>query len=257
MEICLEVYFENKPASSGGNEMLELNLLLNTVNNDLGQFALKSSWRLLMHNIEFKLSDSASNDSTLFEFNLLRSSCYLLLNCYMSQRLAIFKAVYPERASSAFLNSVLKYTEQILSSFKGGCGEVAASKPRPDKEDKFLLILNKLLEFYLLLALNVSGQESVESRIGEQLTKLCQLLIYYSEDSLSSQNPLNDAQSIGSDLLSSIGLNILAKKSPLHVKFRFFAKCMAICLLKQILIVSQNDQSTIEEERESPGTGKK
>ncbi len=255
MEICLEVYFDNKPSTcvNANSDMIELNLLLSNVNNDLGQFSAKSSWRPLMENIEFKLNSSnETNNETLFEFSLLRSSCYLLLNCYMSQRLSIYKAVYPDRGSVVFTQTLLKYTEQILNSFFATSSADFVSKPRPGKEEKFLLILNKLVEFYLLLALNVSGQSgfmALESRIGEQLTKLCQLLIYYSEDSLSRQNPLNDSQSMGSDLLSSIGLNILAKKSPLSVKFRFFSKCMAICLLKQILIV--NKIPTIKEENSS------
>jgi hypothetical protein len=233
--------------------MIELNLLLNNVNNDLGQFPAKSAWRPLMENIEFKLNNSnETNTENLFEFNLLKSSCYLLLNCYMSQRLSIYKAVYPDRGSVVFTQTLLKYTEQILDSFFSNSTDFV-SKPNPGKEEKFLLVMNKLIEFYLLLALNVSGQNglmAMESQIGQQLTKLSQLLIYYSEDSLSNQNPLNDAQSMGSDLLSSIGLNILAKKSPLSVKFRFFCKCMAICLLKQILIV--NKVLTINEENSGP-----
>jgi hypothetical protein len=253
LEICLEVYFDNRPTTSNstGNDHLELNLLLANSTSDLGQFGPRSAWRLLMENIEFKLNNEPHhNDETLFEFGLLRSSSYMLLNCYMSQRLSIYKAVYPERGSVLFTQTLLKYTDQIVSSFflSSPSGGEVVSKPRAGKEEKFLLILNKLVELYLLLALNVTGQNalvSVESRIGEQLAKLCQLLVYYGEDSLSSQNPLNDSQgSMGSDLLSSIGLNILAKKSPLSLKFRFFCKCMAICLLKQILIVNNEPSET-------------
>ena len=71
--------------------------------------------------------------------------------------------------------------------------------------------------------------------------QLSSLLLYYGEDTLSNQNPLNDGQSIGSDLLATIGLNILAKKSQFSLQFRFYCRCMSICILKQLLIVSESD----------------
>ncbi len=54
------------------------------------------------------------------------------------------------------------------------------------------------------------------------------------KDVLSSQNPLKHSQSVGSDLLSSIGLSILAKKSPFSIEFRAYARCLSVILLKKI-----------------------
>lgn len=247
LEMCLEVYFENKPANAN-TEMIELNILINNSKNELGQLPAKSSWRLLMDNIEFKMNDPNDSSTPIFEITLLKNSSYLLLNCYMSQRVTIFKAIFTDRTSSGFLNTLYKYCDQLASTFLLTSTGTTSSQPKPGGEEKFVLIVNKLIEFYLLMGMNLnhSASSKFESKIGEQLTKLCQVLIYYGEDSLSNQNPLNDVQTTGSDLLSSIGLNILAKKSPLSLKFRFFAKCMAICLLKQILIT---DGKQVNEEK--------
>ncbi len=257
LELCLEVYFEKSLSassssfltdasvngSSNNSSKLELNLLLNNMNNDLGTFSSKSEWKTLMDNIEFKLNNISQNQDSIFELNLLKNSSYLLLNCYMSQRLAIYKAIYPDRSSSLFSQVLLKYTEQIVNCFLD-TNQANNSKPRVEKEAKFVLIFTKLVEFYLLLALNLNSNLRNESNIGKQVLKLCQLLIFYGEDTLTNQNPLNDSQSLGSDLLSSIGLNILAKKSPLSIRFRFFCKCMAICLLKQILVTKIDEKKS-------------
>lgn len=59
----------------------------------------------------------------------------------------------------------------------------------------------------------------------------------------TQKNPTNETSQ---SLLSSIGLNlnILAKKSPYSITFRFFARCMAICLLKQVMIVNEEEKTT-------------
>lgn len=116
------------------------------------------------------------------------------------------------------------------------------SKPKPGKEEKFIVVLNRLIEFYLSI-LYEANSNLVETKIGEQIIRLSALLTFYGEDTLSNQNPTNDGQYIGSELLSSFGLNILAKKSQFSVQFRFYCRCMAICLLKQILILNESDRS--------------
>ncbi|CAF0782953.1 unnamed protein product [Brachionus calyciflorus] len=223
LELCIEVFYETSRSDLDCEE-IEKNLLLSKTGTN------SDGWKILMNEIDF-IKIVQNNLDDLFESKLLQNSSYLLLNCYMTQRLALLKA------SMSYEDGCLKYTEKILSSFLNG-----QSKPRCSKEEKFILILNKLLDFYLNLAINSSGNLKLETIIGEQILKLVNLLSFYGEDTLSANNPCSEGQSLGSDLLASIGLNILAKKSQFSLKFRFFCRSMAICLLKQVLIVKNLDQ---------------
>ena len=184
-----------------------------------------------MNNTEFKLNISKSNQSAddLFEYKFLQHSSYLLLYGYMSQRLALYKDIYGEK-SKQFIDSVLNYTNQILEKFSNTDKLLITSRPRENKEEKFLLIFNRLIEFYIQL---LNETKSCESKIVEQLIQLGTLLTFYGEDTLSNQNPVNDSQS----LLASIGINILAKKSPFSVQFRIFARCMSVSILKKLRLV--------------------
>lgn len=190
-----------------------------------------------MNELEFKLNSAPTNDShpDLFEYKLLQHSSYLILNAYMTQRAALIKA--SSSGESDHMASIINYCENILGSFFQA-GTTMLSRPRTGKEEKFILVVNRLLE--LLLSAMYSSRV-FEHKIGELLVRLASLLIYYSEDSLSTQNPTNDNQS----LLSSIGINIniLAKKSPYSIKFRFYTRCMAICIIKQVMIVDDGDCS--------------
>ena len=127
------------------------------------------------------------------------------------------------------------------------------SRPKVSKEEKFILIVSKLLEFYLVAKKNLNSS-LMESKLGEQLIKLSSLLSFYGEDTLTNQNPMNDSQSYGSDLLSSIGLNILSKKSQFSVQFRFYCRAMSICILKQILIVSNESPKSSPSKNETTNT---
>ena len=224
-------------------------------------------WKLIMNEIDYKLNGSqnfvdcpqgaAQGEEELvdlFEYRCLKHSSYLLLYSYIHQRCAVFRAMYQSEKSVEYADVLLKYTAQLLkilstsSHQRSGVfikqlGGLIQSKPKPPKEEKFILILNKLIEIYLAIMYNCNSS-LIQSRVGEQLIQLSVLLSHYGEDSLTNQNPINDGQSMGSDLLASIGLNILAKKSPYKLEFRFFARCMAICLLKQIIIVNSTTTTT-------------
>jgi hypothetical protein len=187
-------------------------------------------WRNVMNNIEFKLNISKNQSADdLFEYKFLQHSSYLLLYAYMSQRLALYKAIYTEK-SKEFTDSILGYSGQILEKFLNTDKLLITSRPRENKEEKFLLIFNRLIEFYIQL---LNESKSCESRIVEQLIQLGTLLSFYGEESLSNQNPINDSQS----LLASIGINILAKKSPFSVQFRLFARCLSVSILKKLRLV--------------------
>jgi hypothetical protein len=215
IELCIEIYFETNRESEENK-----------------------SWLTIMDNIEFKLHSFDTDTDSLeqdFEFKCLQNSSYLLLNAYMIQRVTVFKATFNNETSLDFYDVLIKYVTKILSSFLNNANPKNTSRPKPLKEEKFILIVNKLLEIYLHI-MQTANSSLIENKIGEQLVQLSTLLGFYGEDSLSNQNPLNESQSIGSDLLSSIGLNILAKKSQFSVNFRFYCRCMAICILKQIVL---------------------
>ena len=141
-----------------------------------------------MDEIEFKLNSASSNNNTnsnescdLFEFKLLAHSCYLTLNAYMIQRAALIKAsANNEHQHVAYL---LKYCENVLGTFFQA-QTTMFSKPKPGKEEKFILVCNRLLEFFLT-AMYVN--RAFEHKIGELVIRLATLLNYYGEDSLSNQ----------------------------------------------------------------------
>jgi hypothetical protein len=149
------------------------------------------------------------------------------------------------RVNSVPHSNLLDYTHKLLSLFLSGEARMNAQATGL-QEEKLILIFQKLIEFYLL-TMKDKVASSAEGQVGDQIVQLSTLLSYYGEDCLTSQNPLNEssttASSIGSDLLSTLGLkNILAKKSPFSVNFRFYAKCMSICLMKQI-VLNRNEPS--------------
>ena len=220
LEICIGVFFETGQVDMDSDEM-EKNLLLSKPS------CMANNWKELMNQIDF-VKIGQFNLDDLFELKLLQNSAYLLLNCYMYQRLAILKA------SNSYQHDCLKYTEKILSAFCTGL-----SKPKCLNEEKAILIFNQLLECFLTLSVTCADNFEIEKIIGNQMVRLINLFVYYGEDILSAQNPCNEGQSIGSDLLASIGLNILAKKSQFSLKFRFYCRSMAICLIKQILVIKK------------------
>lgn len=112
------------------------------------------------------------------------------------------------------------------------------SRPKAGKEEKFIPVLNNILSNFVLVV-NNSNSPLIESKVGESLIVLSNLLTFYGEDNITGQNPINDAQSTGTDFLASITFNILAKKSPLSVRFRFYVRCMAICILKQVIVAQE------------------
>lgn len=138
-----------------------------------------------MNEIEFKLNSSSSsnesNGNDLFEINLLKHSCYLTLNAYMIQRSALVKA--SSSSNDEFHAHLLNYCGNILGTFFQAQSTML-SRPMPNKEEKFILILNRLLEFYLTI---LYGSKSLESKVGEQVARLASLLTFYGEDSLSNQ----------------------------------------------------------------------
>jgi hypothetical protein len=220
LELCLDVFFETNRSNDDLESSAKKNAILlndNLINDSI-------YWKCLMEEIEFRLNNYS------VDLECLKHSTYLLLSLYMNQRLAILKA----NPSNSNFSEMLKYCEQILNSFLSN-----NSRPKQTSEDKFILIINKLLEIYLYILSNALLLE-LKSQVGEQLVKLSNLFNYYGEDTLSNQNPLNDNQSIGSDLLASIGFNILSKKSPFYIDFRFYSRCMSICILRQILIIDQS-----------------
>ncbi|RNA18051.1 ectopic P granules 5 -like protein [Brachionus plicatilis] len=220
LELCIEVLYESGQVDLDSDEM-EKNVLLSQPKLANGE------WDILMKEIDF-IKMAQLNLDDLFECKLLINSSYLLLNCYMCQRLAILKA------SMSYEDGCLKYTDKILASFLTG-----QSKPKCLNEEKVILILKQLLECFLAVSVTCAGNFEIENIVGAQMVRLANLLIYYGEDILSGQNPCNEGQSIGSDLLASIGLNILAKKSQYSLKFRFYCRSMAICVIKQILVVKR------------------
>jgi hypothetical protein len=236
LELCIEVYFQTdqnlEPNWPIQQQQLQNNLYPNMnelVINSIGQNE-SIGWKRIMNNTEFKLNTSNKNDylsDDLFEYKFLQHSSYLLLYAYMSQRLALFKAVY---SSNEFIQVTLGYTNQILDKFLNTDKLLITSRPKEAKEEKFLLIFNRLIEFYIQI---LNKSKSAESRIVEQLVQLGTLLTFYGEETLSNQNPINDSQS----LLASIGINILAKKSPFSVQFRLFSRCMSVSILKKLRLV--------------------
>jgi hypothetical protein len=249
LELCLEVYFQTDRLNHHSNSQKES--ILEVTLKELNKLSL--GWQMVMDDIDFKLntnnnntSISDSSEKDIFEVKCIQNSCYLLLSAYMSQRYAVFRASSTNNLE--FFGTLLKYIEQIFHYFFNNASSSTTdsaspspikTRPKPGKEEKFIILLNKLLEFYLSMMHNCNSS-LIQSKIGEQLMRLSALLLYYGEDTLSSQNPVNDSiQSLGSDLLASIGLNILAKRSPYSIEFRFFSRCMAICILKQIVIVNE------------------
>jgi len=149
-------------------------------------------WQEIMSNIEFKLNFSVYDENSNF----------LILYAYMSQRFAMFQASY----SSEQLNDImLNYTSQIISRFEASnkASVTQPSKPLAENEEKFCLVLNYLLDIYKFLS--EKSNKKCQDKIGEHLVRISGLLIFYGEDVLSNQNPINNGQSISSDLLSSIG----------------------------------------------------
>jgi hypothetical protein len=220
LELCLDVYFEMNRSNNDFDNTAKKNAII--LNDNLINESIY--WNFLIEEIEFRLNNYS------IDMECLKHSTYLLLSLYMNQRLAIFKA----NPSNNNYSEMLNYCEQILNSFLTN-----NSRPKQTYEDKFILIVNKLLEMYLYIISSTSLLD-IKSKVGEQLVKLSNLFNYYGEDTLSNLNPLNDNQSIGSDLLASIGLNILSKKSPFYIDFRFYSRCMSICILRQILIIDQS-----------------
>ena len=106
-----------------------------------------------------------------------------------------------------FTDITLNYTGQILKMFEASCRpEVPLpARPPPGHEEKFCLLLDALFTNYLAM-LEGNGDRCCSGKVGEQLVKISGLLVFYGEDVLSGQNPMNDGQSIGSGLLSSIGI---------------------------------------------------
>lgn len=171
-----------------------------------------------MDNIEFKLNFVGFDYQTssrqiknpkcdLFEYKFLKSSSFLLFYAYMLQRMVMFKASY-DMKSNEFFDIVLNYNHQILSTFENSYKTTVKvpSQPEAGKEEKFCLVLKFLFDLYLLVMENSAGQ--CEAKIGEHLVRISNLLVFYGEDVLSNQNPTNDSQSIGSDILSTIGILI-------------------------------------------------
>ena len=215
LELCIDVYFETNRSNYDFESSIKKNTVI--INQSI-------YWKYVIEEIEFRLNNYS------IDMECLKHSTYLLLSLYMNQRLSIFKT----EPSNSNHSEMLNYCEQILNYFLEN-----KSRPKQTSEDKFILIINKLLEIYLYIISNTSLLD-IKSKIGEQLLKLSNIFNYYGEDTLSNQNPLNDSQSVGSDLLASIGLNILSKKSPFYIDFRFYSRCMSICILKQILIIDQS-----------------
>ena len=265
LELCIEVFFQTEHADTS--------CLLDT-SNDAKLFpnidSLKhkdkvpAGWQTIMDNVEFKLNFSGYEYSTLtriianpkvalFEFVFLDDSSFLLLYAYMLQRLAMFKATYTDK-SNQFVDVMLNYTSQVLSRFENTYKSGhTTSHPKPGGEEKFCLVLKFLFEVYLLILTNTDDAVPMQAAVGEQLARISNLLIFYGEDVMSNQNPMNDSQSLGSDLLSSIGLNILAKKSLFSIEFRAYCRCLANCLLKKVKLV--NGVYRINEEADSMASG--
>ena len=180
---------------------------------------------------EIDLKMNSSNHS--FELKCLEDSNYLLLYAYMTQQCAIIKASEEDVCGKLF-----KYCVKIICSFSGSNG-FTHSKPKSEKEEKFMLILTKILE--ILVELIYFGYPQHEIVI--EIQQIISIFLYYSEDSWNYSTPngyqLNLTTATG--VLASIGLsNILAKKSTFSFKFRFFFRCLAFTLLKQIMF----DQNT-------------
>lgn len=171
-----------------------------------------------MDNIEFKLNFSGFeyNSSTrqianpkcnLFEYKFLENSSFLLLFAYFTQRSAMFKASYGEH-SIQFADIMLNYTSQLVGMFEASYkpSVLMSAHPEPENEEKFCLLLDSALFSSYLTILEANGaDQSCREKVGEQLVRISNLLVFYGEDVLSNQNPINDGQSIGSDILSSIG----------------------------------------------------
>lgn len=216
LELCIQVFFETDhgqdPEITSQKPEDKLFPDIRTLNT----YASDSlGWQQIMDNIEFKLNFSGyeyqvnsrtilNPNVNLFEYKFFEDASYLLLYAYLIQRLAMFKASYGEE-SEQFVDIVLNYAKQVLTrfgtSYKTCCKE--PSRPEPGNEVKFCLIVKFLLEVYLMVLVKTKGE--CESQVGEALVQLSNLLGFYGEDVLSNQNPLNTGQSIGSDLLSSIG----------------------------------------------------
>lgn len=175
-------------------------------------------WQEIMDNIEFKLNFSGFeyNSSTrqianpkcdLFEYRFLEDSSLLLLYAYFAQRAAMFKASYGEQ-SIQFADIMLNYTSQLVGMFETNYkpSVLIPAHPQPQNEEKFCLLLDSALFTNYLTILEANGADQrCREKVGEQLVRISNLLVFYGEDVLSNQNPINDGQSIGSDLLSSIG----------------------------------------------------
>lgn len=133
-------------------------------------------------------NNNITNNGELFEFKLLQHSTYLTLNAYMIQRAALMKA--SSTNESEYVESLVRYCESMLNTFfqqqqQQQQQTIALSRPRVGKEEKFILVFNKLLELFLTAI--YSSRSTIEHKIGELVVRLATLLIYYGEDSLSSQ----------------------------------------------------------------------
>ena len=184
LELCLEVFFETSRPS-------------------------EQTWHLIISNVHLiglSSSSSSPSDETSepFELSCLQHSAYLLLHAYMCVHLNDWQAKVASSASS--INSLLDYSMQIINAFLVVDAATKAPRSRPKaaagKEAKFIVILKKLVHTLLVVMqhatqfayanqLTIQEQRQIESRVGEQIVKLANLLVYYGEDTLSSQSPLN------------------------------------------------------------------
>jgi hypothetical protein len=132
------------------------------------------TWSEIINEIDLKM-----NINDTFEINCLESSYYLLLYVYMIQQHAIIKASEEDVCEKLF-----KYCVKIISSFNGS-NSSTYSRPKSEKEGKFLLILNKILEIFLELVYFGFSQHEIVIEIQ----KICSILLFNSEDNWNFPTP--------------------------------------------------------------------
>lgn len=114
----------------------------------------------------------------MFEYKLLKHSCFLLLNAYLIKRFEQIK--YLTKNESEKIEQLLNYLKYIIDVFF----QNSQVKPSVGKEEKFVLIFNTIID--LLISILTISRKS-DNFVGELLLRISTLLIYYGEDTLSNE----------------------------------------------------------------------
>lgn len=156
------------------------------------------------------------------ELKCLENSSYLTLYVLMNQ-------YHDSITQSCNMNELFEFCVKIINNLISVDGK-DASKPKIEEEEKFILILIKLVEFFTEL-LNIDFEHNL---IGVQLERLICVLNFYGEESFAINSTPSNFYSPSQTVLSNLSYSLLTKKIFYNTKFRVFCRLIAVAIAHQI-----------------------